>query len=428
MARSRLPVRKEGMRLSSRLTCEQLSGFNKLLNLKLPGIGPLALAGTFEIVPEGYRLQGVELDVGTSSLDGDLTFDTATEIPELTANLRADNIQLDDLRDQRKQPEKVLPTAGAALSQKDSQDRDKKVKKRKNLTDREVLAKFNAKIDIEVSDVYSGKDHLGRGRLRIEQQNGKLEIMPLHLDLDGGGIELYFSVEPDDELQRYTLNMEIADLDYGAVGRWFQPDTDLKGVFNLRTSLEAKSPDFQSIMAGARGYLDFYVHPEQFRTGVIDLWAVNFFYYMIPFFTPKNESVINCVAGRFNIEDGLLNQEELLIDTTRIQVAGTVFVDFTKNTIDAAFRPVPKRPQFFSLATPLEVNGKLSDFHAGVPSGALIGTVIRQVSSAVVVPLQMIFKKNVPKDGTAYCVKLFEKRPLETMSENQGTLLQETKR
>ncbi len=210
------------------------------------------------------------------------------------------------------------------------------------------------------------------------------------------------------------MNMEVSDLDYGTIGRWFKPDTDLKGVIHLRSSLTSKSTDFKSIMAGASGYLDFSIHPDQFRSGVIDLWAVNFFLYLVPYLTPKNESIINCAAARFSIENGVLRDEDLLIDTSRIQVKGKVEVDFTKQWIDSIFKPKPKRPQFLSLATPVKVSGNLSKFKAKVPLGAVIGTVLRNAASYVTVPVQWLFKKNPPKDGTANCIQLFESRTFNT--------------
>ena len=394
--------------LSSRLSCEQLSGFNDLLDLNLPAIGPLTLAGTLHVVSNGYRLQSLQVDVGTSSLKGEIEVDTTPEVPELTINLQANTIQLDDFKVEREQPEKMSQTADRLG---DAQKAVENKKEKRNLTDQKVLERYNSKINIKVRDVFSGKDRLGSGSLSLTQQDGTLEVMPLHLNLPGGTATLSFSIDPDDETRRYVINMEISELDYGTIGRWYKPDTDLKGSINLRSSLISKSSSFNNIMAGATGYIDFSIQPEQLSSGVVDLWAVNFFLYLVPYLTPKNEPVINCAAARFNVEDGILRHEDLLIDTSRIQVKGKVGVDFNKNWIDAIFRPKPKRPQFLSLATPIKISGKLSKFKTGVPPAGVLGTVFRNITSYVTVPIQWIFMQKVPKDGTAHCIQLFEGRP-----------------
>lgn len=402
-----LPFKKEGAMLSSRLSCKQLSGFNDLLDLNLPAIGPLTLAGTLHVVSNGYRLQTLQVDVGTSSLKGEIEVDTTPKVPELTINLQANTIQLDDFKVERKQPEKKSQTVDRPG---DAQKAVGNLKEKRNLTDQKVLEKYNLKINIKVRDVFSGNDRLGSGSLLLTQQDGTLEVIPLHLNLPGGTATLSFSIDPDDETQRYVINMEISELDYGTIGRWYKPDTDLKGSINLRSSLISKSSSFNNIMDGATGYIDFFIRPEQLRSGVIDLWAVNLFLYLVPYFNPKNESEINCAAARFNVDEGILHHEDLLIDTSRIQVKGKVSVDFNKNRIDAIFRPKPKRPQFLSLATPIKINGNLSTFKTGVPPVGVLGTVFRNITSYVTVPVQWLFKKKVSKDGTTHCMQLFKGR------------------
>ena len=406
-----LPLKQKGTTLNSRLSCEKLSDFNNLLGLELPEVGPLSMAGTLHVVPKGYSLQSFNIIVASSSMTGDASIDTTAEVPQLTVNIQANTIQLADFKYEQKQRGNV---SQISEQQTNNQNPVESKKKKRRLTDQKILDKYNAHIDLKVRDVFSGMEHLGSGNLTIEQQSGTFKVAPLQLNLPRGTATLSFSIEPDDETRRYMMNMEVSDLDYGTIGRWFKPDTDLKGVIHLRSSLTSKSTDFKSIMAGASGYLDFSIHPDQFRSGVIDLWAVNFFLYLVPYLTPKNESIINCAAARFSIENGVLRDEDLLIDTSRIQVKGKVEVDFTKQWIDSIFKPKPKRPQFLSLATPVKVSGNLSKFKAKVPLGAVIGTVLRNAASYVTVPVQWLFKKNPPKDGTANCIQLFESRTFNT--------------
>lgn len=402
-----LPLNLNSTTLNSRLSCDKLSDFNNLLGLELPEVGPLSMFGSLHVVPKGYSLPTFNIIVASSSMIGDASIDTTTEVPSLTVNLQANTIQLADFKYAQNLGGDVSPISE---QQTNTETTDNSNTKHRNLTDQTILDKYNMNLNLKVRDIFSGKDHLGSGNLSIKQQGGTLTVAPLHLNFPKGNATLSFSIVPDDESRLYTMNMEISDLDYGTVGRRFKPDTDLKGIINLRSSLSSKSTDFKSLMAGASGYLDLSIHPDQFRSGVIDLWAVNFFLYLVPYLTPKNDSVINCAAARFSIENVVLRDEDLLIDTSRIQVDGNVEVDFTKQWIDSIFKPTPKRPQFLSLATPIKVSGNLSKFKAKVPKGAVISTVLRNAASYVTVPVQWLFKKNPPKDGSANCTQLFESR------------------
>ena len=61
------------------------------------------------------------------------------------------------------------------------------------------------------------------------------------------------------------------------------------------------------------------------------------------------------------------------------------------------------RPEFFSLATPVEVRGNSADFGVGIQAGGLFGTTIRLIASPVTVALRRLFGKDLPGDGGDVC-------------------------
>ncbi len=138
------------------------------------------------------------------------------------------------------------------------------------------------------------------------------------------------------------------------------------------------------------------------------MWAVNLLRYVTSIHGPEGGSKINCAAGRFTLEDGLLSRDDLLIDTSRIQISGNLVVDFHRNWVKGRLRPRPKRPQFLSLATPIQISGSLSDLGAGIATGGGVGTLIRLATEFIAVPLQWIVLGNLPEDGTADCLKIME--------------------
>jgi AsmA family protein len=99
----------------------------------------------------------------------------------------------------------------------------------------------------------------------------------------------------------------------------------------------------------------------------------------------------------------VLTPRVLLIDTSKIRICAKGQVDFTQKHIRLAAVPRPKKPEFFSLATPLAVNGTFSDFGVGIDSGGLIGTAIRFATSPVMTPLLRLAGKGLPADGADVC-------------------------
>ena len=88
-----------------------------------------------------------------------------------------------------------------------------------------------------------------------------------------------------------------------------------------------------------------------------------------------------------------------------MRVIGKGSVDFADEKIMLHMRPKAKKPQFLSLATPVNVNGNFDNFNVNVEASAIIGTIGRLGASLVWVPMQMLFGKNIPADGSDVCTE-----------------------
>jgi len=118
-----------------------------------------------------------------------------------------------------------------------------------------------------------------------------------------------------------------------------------------------------------------------------------------------DESQINCVVALLDLKDGRMEAQSILIDTTRIQVSGEFDADFHTQKLHAMLQPRPKRPQFFSLGTPVQVDGSFEDFGVGVSALDLAGTVVRVVTDLATYPARLIFIRSVEADGKEACAE-----------------------
>jgi hypothetical protein len=74
-------------------------------------------------------------------------------------------------------------------------------------------------------------------------------------------------------------------------------------------------------------------------------------------------------------------------------------------------QPRPKKPQFFSLGTPVQVNGSFEDFGVGVSALDMAGTVIRVVTDLATYPARFLFIKRVSPDGKEACAAARQRPP-----------------
>jgi hypothetical protein len=100
---------------------------------------------------------------------------------------------------------------------------------------------------------------------------------------------------------------------------------------------------------------------------------------ILPSFTEGQESVLNCVAGGFDVQNGEISQRDVLLDTKRIQVNGSFNASY--RTFDLYLTPRPKSAQIFSLQKPVEVSGSFEDFDFNVPLSAILETSVRLTTS-----------------------------------------------
>ena len=149
--------------------------------------------------------------------------------------------------------------------------------------------------------------------------------------------------------------------------------------------------------------------PENIEADVIDLWATGLLRMLLPLLDPRPRSIVNCVVARFDLDDGLMQERALLLDTTGMVVRGAATVDLKERRLEAIFGPESKRPALFSLQTPVAVRGSFDNPRIGVAPEDVLVTLARFLTSVVVVPIQRIFGGTLPADGVATCQAAWEK-------------------
>jgi hypothetical protein len=401
-----LPFSQREAELSLAVRGTRLDTLNTLARVQLPLWGPWEIGGSFRMSGGGYEVPDLNVRVGDSSLVGHGSLTTAGVRPRLDVDLAARRIQLDDFKlagwsavdKKESKPEQAMSVeqlrakarAAAAQGQK--------------LLSPQVLHSLDAYLHVAVAEVLSGKDQLGNGELKAQLQDGRLALEPAEVSVPGGSAKLALSYEPSDTDVHVGAQIDVSRFDYGILARRIKPDIDMKGLFSLHMRVESQAPSLDALMQHANGRIDFEVWPHDLKAGIFDLWAVNLFLALLPAVDPAAESKVNCVIGRFDLRDGKLTQDQILLDTSRMRVGGKGTVDFGTEALYFRLVPTAKTPQFFSLATPIEVNGTITNFKIGVSGSDVLETSVRLFTSVIVVPLQKLFQRGVPRDGSDVCV------------------------
>ena len=400
-----LPLDQKTIRLGVIFRTPSLTSLNSLLDVDLPPYGPIEMHGRFGITPEGYEMQQSRVVIGDSSLTGEMRLLTLDK-PELNIQLQAPSIQVDDFKVGDWQawanPESDNPKKKTSTEPDNSESETT----RQPLLSARVLNQLDGQFQLDVDEVLSGSDSLGAGQLKLTLQDGAVSLNPLYIDLPGGEINISGYLKPGGDAFSMEVSTNIEHLDYGILARRVDPKTSMQGEisFNMDIQTTAKTPD--DLFSHARGDLAFAVWPRDFEAGVIDLWAVGLASAVLPRIG-STPSQLNCAVGTFKLEDGQMDDNTLILDTSRMQVLGHSKINFTNQSINLVLVPRAKTAQIFGLSLPVMVTGSFTDFGFGIPSGELIITTLRFISSPLITPLRWLLEQPLEADGSARCQQVY---------------------
>jgi len=405
-ANIKLPLTSTEMSFALRVSSQRIDRLNELLDLKLPPIGPVSLESKLDITPQAYDLSSLNLKIGRSNLDGRFHLNLSQAKPKVEVSLISDLIQLDDFptgkpgqseagqpEDKNENESTENPTGEEVPPEEDG----------KKWLSYEVLNGLDAQINIAAKQVLSGDDTLGSGEVKLALQDAHLQVEPITLKIPGGRFDAGIDYTPTPEDVTFSVRADVEEFDLGVLIRRLKPGNDMGGKLYLDIDFDSNAPDAASIMANASGHFDFGLVPENFSAGIIDLWAVNLLSAIMDKSTEKDQSTMNCVVVRTRMDDGILKEEAIYLDTSNMRIAGKTDINFKTRELEIKLAPKAKTPEFFSIAIPIQVKGSLDDFGLKIGVVRMAGQVISFITSPIHVPIRRIFTEASPEDGVEAC-------------------------
>jgi len=139
---------------------------------------------------------------------------------------------------------------------------------------------------------------------------------------------------------------------------------------------------------------------------IFDLWGGGLIGTLLPVFQLGAESTVNCAVAKFQVDQGVLTSERLIIDSTRTRINGKGTIDLPANKIRLRLKPRPKQRSLINLATPVTIRGPLSDPDVQISKGGLAVTFFR-LSLWVYTVWRDLVRTPLPADGQDICADPF---------------------
>jgi len=386
--------------LRLQMSGDRLDSLGELSRLELPAWGPWSLAGPIRMTAEGYEVQGLQLRVGQSQLGGYGRLDLSGPRPHLALQVSAPSIQLDDfplpkrLVDPQERPGPPGGLRGMATEMAAGADR---------MLSARFLRRVDASIDVQASEVLAGTDRLANGALRLRLREGRLDLDPAVVNRPGGSMRLSIAYDLKESELDFAIAAEVERFDYGIIARRLRRADDVRGLFSMKLQLQGRAPSLDTVMRHANGHLDVAVWPTELRAGVFNFWSVNLVLTLLPMIDPRAPSQVNCMVGRFDLKEGVVSDDKIVIDTTAVRIHGAGHANLATEDLSFVFRPRSKGIAVFRLQNPLRVTGTLSDQRIGLDRRDAVESTLRLIASPILWPIERLTLGPLPRDGADVC-------------------------
>ncbi len=351
-------VRMQGLAAEVAAQGKTLSELGDLAGIALPPLGPYRFAGKAVDIPDGYRISELVLTMGGSRLAGDLAL-TFAKRPKIAANLAADTI---DLRDFGVTPGhdgpddgrvfSVAPLPFALLEQADA--------------DLKITAKRFVRESAVFSDV----------KLTLALDAGRLQVKPLSASLQGGRLVAFLTADGTPPPPPVTLDLTESNAEAGSLLEFLTGTRILNsGRAHLRVNVAGAGNSLHALVAGANGSFDYDMGAGNIDNAYARIFLANLF-SLVSFGSSGNSSNVKCLAGRFDIRQGVATARQLAMETKGAIIIGKGTINLGTEQLDLHLSPYATAPNLTNFAVPIMIHGSMGNPQVGPDAAAIAkGTV-----------------------------------------------------
>ena len=346
-----------------------------LTGVPLPPTAPFHVAGKLDYHEPDIRFEDFAGTVGQSDLAGDVAVNPSTpERRKITMKLRSKRVMLADLagflgatpgeedapndspeqqtqREQQKKSGKLLPDTPISLPRIRAADLDVRYQAKRIESDAVPIDDLDAHLIVE---------------------GGLLSLSPLNFGVGGGNIVSNIRLDAQQDLVHVKADADVRQLD---LNRIMTKSTAFAGTGKIggAARIDARGNSLAQMLGRGDGELKLFMSGGDLSALLVNLMGLDFGNSLVSALGLPSRATLRCMVSDFDLEDGLLDTQMLLVDTTEANVIGDGTVNFGNEALDYELRTEPKRPNVASVAAPIHIRGTLND-PAIRPDIAVLGT------------------------------------------------------
>ena len=336
------------------LSAADLSGLRPLAGDGVPANVGLRLSVLVKASGGKADFSDLKLSLGNSDLAGTVSIDVSGKLPNLTADLTGKRLDLAQLRPPGKKDGADKAKAGTKAN------RPGKVFPTERLPF-DSLRALDADVKLSLGEVVTPGISLRDLSAVAVLKNGRLTLKPMLLTVAGGTVRLSASVDAGRKIPAVTFEMTAPKLDVGRLLDESKTTNLVQGTGNLSIKLAGRGNSVAAIAGSLNGGTKLLMNEGKVKTEAFDAAIDGLSAIVGMMSSEKSEwTVLNCVASRFEIKQGIATSQVLLADTDYSTVVGEGKMDLGREVLAMKVSPRSKSATL-NVAVPVKIGGTFAE-------------------------------------------------------------------
>ncbi len=354
------PVQMTGVNAQLDLRGDNLADLFYLTGIPLPPTSPYQLTGYLQKQNGIWGLHNFHGQVGDSDLSGELTYDISKPRGLVKAEFVSQLLDMKDLAGFIG----AAPTEGTLSPAQKAQAEHVTTSPRLlpdvpiNLT---RLRAADMNVRLKANQIKAPDLPINNLDIGFNLKGGVLKMNPFNFGVAYGTINGSLTLDGQKDIPSLQSDLQIRRLSFKQFFAKTQFEALSAGYFSGRLQLQGKGNSLAEVLATSNGRIILMMSGGTISLLMVDAAGLNIG-QAIPLLLGKDKSThIRCAIGDFKVENGLLNSDVFVLDTTDSNIAGKMHINLKDEALEAKVEAHPKDFSLLSARTPITVGGTLKN-------------------------------------------------------------------
>ena len=223
--------------------------------------------------------------------------------------------------------------------------------------DLNFLNRANFDYSIKIAELISEQFILQsiNGNLKLEDGNFSA---PLSLVFEGGHADINLKIR-EQKIPEYSLTILSDDIQLGPLLSQYQSEVPIQGYTNIELELFARGNSLHTIASSLNGSANFALENARIPRRYVEYLTADVFGWVFSRAGLKEtHSNLNCIVMTFNINEGEIESDVIILDGKNISVGGQIDMNLKDETLNIVLIPKQKK-RIFSSTTPVKIIGPI---------------------------------------------------------------------